>query len=210
MSVDMERPSGRRRLSATARRARIVESALDAFASGGYGATGMGEIAELAGVTRAVLYDHFPSKRALFLAVLTEQNATFLGHIGAHITTEASAEVRMRATTDAVFSFAERFPNAWRMLFVNATHGDPEIDSAWNETAQARHHAVVILLAADLRDAGIDPESGSAGVVVEMLVGALIGAVEWRRKHRGVSRADLVEAGMGLLWTGLGHLRVRD
>lgn len=205
MSVNAA-PGAKRRLSATARRARILAAALDAFASGGYGATGMGQIAELSGVTRAVLYDHFPSKRELFLDALREQSGMFLGHVGASITGEGAAEERMRATTDAVFSFAERYPNAWRMLFVNATHGDPEIDAVWNDIAESRNHAVVMLLADDFRAAHIDPASRRAELIVEMLVGALTGAVEWRRKHRGVSRADAVDAALALLWTGLGQL----
>jgi AcrR family transcriptional regulator len=190
-------------MSAPRRRARAGAADLDAFASGGYGATGMAEVADRAGVTRAVLYDHFPSKKALFLGILREQNAAFLGHIGARITGEGSPAERMRETTSAVFEFAERHPNAWRMLFVNATHGDDEIDAAWNEIAGSRNHAVVLLLAEDFRARGIDPDSRRAEVIVEMLVGALTGAVEWRRKHRALSRAEAVDAAMDLLWAGL-------
>lgn len=191
------------RLTAPARRAHIVTAALDAFASGGYGATGMGEIAQLSGVTRAVLYDHFASKKALFLAVLEEQRATFLGFIAGRITGEGTKSERMRATTDAVFRFAERYPNAWRMLFVNATHGDPDLDAAWNDVAVSLNHAVTRLLADDLRAAGVDPDGQRAAVLVEMLIGALTRAVEWRRKHGGLSRTQTVDTAMDLLWTGL-------
>lgn len=191
------------RLTAPARRARIVAAALDAFASGGYGATGMADVAERSGVTRAVLYDHFASKRALFLAVLEEQRAAFLGFIAASITGEGAAAERMRATTAAVFRFAERYPSAWRTLFVNSTHGDPEVDAAWNDVAASLNHAVATLLADDLRDAAIDPAGKPAAVMVEMLIGALTRAVEWRGRRGGLSREDTVDAAMTLLWTGL-------
>ncbi len=193
-------------MRAPARRARILRAALDAFASGGYSGTGMGEIAELAGVTRAVLYDHFPSKKALFLAVLHEQNAVFLGHVGATITGEGPPEQRMRATMDAVFSFAERSPQAWQLLYGNPTHGDPEIDTAWQDVTAARNHAVGTLLAPDFGAAGIDPTSHRAEIIVEMLVGALSGGAEWRRRNRSFPRGQLVDAGADLLWTGLGHI----
>lgn len=196
----------RRRLRAPARRARIVGAALDAFASGGFSGTGMAQIADAAGVTRAVLYDHFPSKKALFLGVLHEQNATFLGHVGASITGDGPPEQRMRATMDAVFSFAERYPYAWQLLYGNPTHGDPEIDAAWREIAGARHQAVAAMLTSDFRTAGIDPSSRRAEIVVEMLVGALSGAADWRARRPGFPRAELVDAGADLLWTGLGHL----
>ncbi|SNR77010.1 transcriptional regulator, TetR family [Haloechinothrix alba] len=190
-------------MSAPARRARIVSAAVDTFASGGYGASGMGDVASRSGVTRAVVYDYFPSKKELFLAALQEQSAAFLGYIGASITGEGTPEQRMRATVDTVFTFAERYPNAWRMLFVNATHGDAEIDAAWSRVAEQRNHAVVELLADDLTSAGVDPSSKRAGLMVEMLVGALTRAVEWRHDRRGIDRGEAIDAAMDLLWSGL-------
>jgi AcrR family transcriptional regulator len=187
-----------------------MEAALTTFGSHGYGSTAMAEIASLAGVTRAVLYDHFPSKKALFLAVLNEQNATFLGHVGASITAEGPAAERMRATIDAVFSFAQRYPDGWRLLFGNAAHGDAEIDDAWRSVHQSRTLAVAALLAADARAAGIDPVSPRAEAMVEMLISALRGAVGWWHAHPSAPRSDLVDAGMDLLWVGLGHLLDRD
>ena len=212
MSVSPANPAlapAKRRLRAPARRGRIVEAAVEAFASGGYRGTGMREIAERAGVTRAVLYDHFASKKALFLAVLEEQNAIFLGHVAARIAGEGSAEERMRETMDAVFSFAERYPEAWRLLFGNATHGDPEIDRAWHSIHEGRADAVAQLLASDLGGAGIEPTSRQAQIMVAMLIASLEGGVAWWREHRGAPRSDLVAAGADLLWTGLGQLSAR-
>jgi AcrR family transcriptional regulator len=166
----------------------------------------MGTIAEAAGVTRAVLYDHFPSKKALFLAVLEEQNAIFLGHVGARITGEGSAEERMRATLDAVFSFAEQHPDAWRLLFGNATHGDAEVDAAWRTIHANRTYAVAALLARDAQEAGIDPESRRAEIMVELLISALSGGVAWWQANPGARRTELVDAAHDLLWTGLGQL----
>jgi AcrR family transcriptional regulator len=200
----------KRRLRAPARRARIMEAALTTFGSRGYGPTSMAEIASLAGVTRAVLYDHFPSKKALFLAVLNDQNATFLGHVGASITGEGPAAERMRATMDAVFSFAQRHPDAWRLLFGNAAHGDAEIDGAWRGVHQSRTLAVAALLAGDARAAGIDPGSPRAEAMVEMLISALRGGVDWWHAHPSAPRAELLDAGMDLLWIGLGQLLERD
>ena len=193
-------------MRARARRAQVTEAALGAFAAGGYRATSMGEIAAAAGVSRAVLYDHYASKKALFLAVLEEQNAIFLGHVGARISGSGSTRERFRETMDAVFSFSERHPDRWRLLFGNTTHGDPEIDEAAREVHRARVAAVAALLASDAEAAGVDPGSRRAEVMVEMLIAALRGAGEWRREHPEASREDLVEAGTGLLWNGLARL----
>lgn len=183
-----------------------MDAAVTTFAALGYGSTGLGAIAEAAGVTRAVLYDHFPSKKALFVAVLEEQNATFLGHVSARITGEGSAEDRMLATLDAVFAYAEQRPDSWRLLFGNATHGDADIDAAWRSVQEGRTFAVAALLARDASEAGIDPVSRRAFIMVELLVSALSGGVAWWQQHPGAARAELVQAAHDLLWTGLGHL----
>lgn len=192
-------------MPAPARRTRILAAALEAFASNGYGSTSMGQIAEASGVTRAVLYDHFASKKAVFLAVVEQQNALFMGHIGASISGDGSPRDRMRATMDAVFTFAERHPHAWRLLFGNATHGDAAIDATWREIRQARTAAVAALLSADAHEAGLDRDPAQVEIIVEMLIAALSGAVAWWREHDDASRAALVDAGTELLWTGLGR-----
>ena len=195
----------RRRLRAPARRALIAESAVELFAARGYGGTSMGEIAGRAGVTRAVLYDHFPSKRALFVAVLEEQNAVFLGHVGARITGEGGARERMRSTMATVFDFARRYPDAWGLLFGNDAHGDPAIDEAAAHIAASRSAAVAALLAADAEAAGIDWGGRQAEIVVAMLIAALRGAVAWWREHPDAPVEELIDAGTELLWVGLGR-----
>ncbi|WP_320670576.1 TetR/AcrR family transcriptional regulator [Patulibacter defluvii] len=198
-------PLPKRRLSAPARRIRILQAALEAFASRGYSGTSMGQIAAASDVTRAVLYDHFASKQAVFLAVVEQQNALFMGHVGARIGGEGSPRERMRATMEAVFAFAERHPDAWRLLFGNATHGDDALDETWRAFRAGRTAAVGALLAADAHEAGLDRDPAQVEIVVEMLIAALTGAVAWWREHPGTSRAALVDAGTELLWTGLGR-----
>lgn len=164
----------------------------------------MAEIAAEAGVTRAVLYDHFTSKRDLFISALNEQSAVFLGHVGARIASDGSPRERMRGTVDAVFSFAERRPAAWALLYKNDVHGDPEVDSAWRESRRSRSAAVAEMLADDIGDT---PGTPRADLIVEMLVGALAaGAGEWRRELPGVPREEVVNVAMNLLWTGMSRL----
>ena len=203
----MDEPVPRRRLRAPARRAAILRAAVDVFASRGYGSPGMAEIAQEAGVTRAVLYDHFGSKRDLFISALNEQSAVFLGHVGARITGEGTPRQRMRDTVDAVFSFAERHPAAWALLYKNDVHGDREVDAAWLESRRGRSAAVAQMLAGDLAEVGIDAATPRAGLIVGMLVGALsAGAGEWRREFPGVAREDVVDLAMSLLWPGMSQL----
>lgn len=195
----------RRRIRAPERRARIVTAALEAFGAMGYDGTGLERIAETAGVTRAVLYDHFASKKALYLDVLTEQSGVFLGHVGASITGEGTPEQRMRSTMDAVFSYAERYPHAWRLLFGPVRCAEPEIVAAHDTIHAVRVEAVAGLLAEDARGIGMDPDSTQMRIMVEMLIASIRGGVDWWQTHRATSRAELLDAGMDLLWRGLGR-----
>ena len=195
----------RRRIRAPERRARIAVAALEAFGAMGYDGTGLERIAETAGVTRAVLYDHFASKKALYLDVLTEQSGIFLGHVGASITGAGAPEQRMRTTMDAVFTYAERYPHAWRLLFGPVRCADAEIAAAHDNVHAVRVEAVAALLGDDARQIGMDPDSVQMRIMVEMLIAAIRGAVDWWQTHRATSRADLLDAGMDLLWRGLGR-----
>ena len=60
----------RKRLTAEERRAKILSAAVQAFAFDGYDNTSMDRVADLAKVTKPILYDHFPSKQALYLTML--------------------------------------------------------------------------------------------------------------------------------------------
>lgn len=197
----------KRRMSAAERRERIVAAALEEFAARGWAQTSMGAIADRAGVTRAVLYDHFDSKQALYLAVLSERNAAFLGHVGARIGGEGGPRERMRETIDTVFDFAEHDPAGWRLLFGADSPAEPGPARARNQIHAELVTAVTALLAADAEQAGIDPADFEFEAMVEMLIGALTGAAVWRASHPDVPRARVVDAAMELLWRGLGRER---
>jgi AcrR family transcriptional regulator len=192
-------------LRAPVRRARIEEAGLEAFASRGYEGASVGEIAGAAGVTRTVLYDHFPSKQALYLHLLERESAQLLDHVAMRILAEGSQEERMRNTIDAYLSFVETHPLAWQMLSREGA-GDPEIAAA-EDTMRARSaQAVRSLLSADLLAAGVDPASERAEVLIELSASAVEGVARWAHDHPAVPRELLVEAAMELLWGGLQRL----
>jgi AcrR family transcriptional regulator len=68
--ADSAEPRPGRRLTADARRRQLFDVALSLFAEHGYSATTMDDIAEAAGVTKPLVYQHFDSKRALYLELL--------------------------------------------------------------------------------------------------------------------------------------------
>jgi AcrR family transcriptional regulator len=195
----------RARMRGTDRKALITAAALRLFAEKGYHATSFGEIAAAAGVARTVVYDHYPSKRVLLLALVQEQSAALVGHVGARIGGRGSARERMRATVDAYFSFAQDRPAARKLLFDHCDEDDAEIRTVRQGVRDQRTRAVTALLAGDIRSVGVDPGEPVAEAMVELLIAGLDGVAQWWERHPDVPRTTLVDGAMRMLWTGLGH-----
>jgi AcrR family transcriptional regulator len=204
IAVRMPTRTPKPRLRAPERRSLIVDAALREFAGRGYEAASMGRIAESAGISRTVLYDHFPAKHALFVELLREQHAALLAYLEAGIAASAPMRERMRATFDAFFAFAEENPLAWRLLFPDHPPVDPDVAAEQRRCRAESNRMLARLLVADARRAGIDPESNVGRVVFTIHQEALHGAARWWQAHPEVPRGELVEATMTALWTGLG------
>lgn len=196
----------KRRLSASARRERVEAAAVEVFAGRGYDATTLGEVAAAAGVTRTVLYDHFRSKRALYLHVLASENDAMLARVGAGITGSGEARDRMRATIGAYLGFARERPASRRLLVDPVPTGDDDLDHAVRTFRQARAHAVGALLAPDLVRAGLEPGSPASGIVVDLLITGIDGVARWWEEHPTTSAAEVVDVAARVVWDGLGGL----
>jgi AcrR family transcriptional regulator len=195
------------RIPGAQRRELVIEAALAEFAEVGYEAASVGRIATAAGVSRTVLYDHFPSKLALFTDLLATEQQELLAYLSAALESEGSTEERWRATFDAFFRFYEEHSLAWQLLYPSR----PPLDAdAARESRRARaesNRVMADLLAADARRAGLDPQSVPARAVFAMHRDALIAAIRWWQIHTDVTRAELVDAAMAALWTGFGGLQ---
>jgi AcrR family transcriptional regulator len=156
-------------------------------------------------VSRSVLYDHFPSKHALYLSLLERESALLLEHIAARILGEGSHRERMQNTVDAFLSFVETHPLAWQMLSRQGA-GDPEIAAADNRLRARSAEAIRSLLAADLIAAGVDPAGPRAEILVEVAGSAVEGIARWAHEHPEVTREELVDSVTELLWGGFAGL----
>src|SRR5689334_1491854 len=76
-TTDDQKPRSAR-MPRSERRAQLLESALGAFVAQGYHAAAMDDIAERAGVSKPVLYQHFPGKLELYLALLDQSCDTII------------------------------------------------------------------------------------------------------------------------------------
>lgn len=197
----------KRRLRGADRRNRIVGAALDTFARLGFDATSMGTVADASGVSRPVLYDHFRSKRELFLEVLERERGDLIEAVSAASVGQGSAEARTRTLIDAFFLYVETHPATWRMLFQDVL-GDREALAAQRRVQSEANQLMAMRLLADGGPlAGIEVgASARLDLLAELWGSGLNGLARWWYEHPDVARADLVDTAMDGLWRGLRDL----
>jgi AcrR family transcriptional regulator len=114
------------RLPADQRRRQLLDVAREVFAGTGFHQTSMDDIAEAAGVTKPVLYQHFPSKRALYLELLTDTGRQLLDALTAATARVPTGRERVQAGFRAYFEFVTRSRAGFRLLFGASIRTDPE------------------------------------------------------------------------------------
>lgn len=114
-----------RRLPAAERRRQILRVARTVFGADGYHATSMNAVAEAAGVTKPVLYQHFESKEHLFLEVLRDVTDELRVGIRAALDAADGPRRRVEAGFTAYFRYFAADPAAFRVLFGDSSRTDP-------------------------------------------------------------------------------------
>lgn len=188
----------RKRLSAQERRAKILAAAVRAFAREGYDNTSMDVIAARAQITKPVLYDHFRSKQALFLAVLESIRDGLIAQGRQIVETESTPEQKFRRAADAFLQFVECDPDAARVLLTVPT-GDAAAARLSRKVQAGASAGIAALLVAFMP--GSDPWRLQAAT--EFLKEGLHAVGVWWLENPGPSREQLVDVIAQIAWTGL-------
>jgi AcrR family transcriptional regulator len=201
-------PPTRRRLTAEERRAGILDAALAVFSARGYHTSSIDDIAREAGISKALIYEHFDSKQGLY-GDLLEQNANELferlASSLAGVEVESGA-ARLATGLDAFFSFVEERRDAWRILFRDVS--DPETSAALDRVVEQVTVVVAALIAQDpgARSQDRDGSEPAIRVLAQMLVGAVQSVANWWAEHPEVAREQALEMVMDFAWVGLERL----
>jgi AcrR family transcriptional regulator len=124
--VTVTRRAGAVRLAPDERRRQLLDVACTQFAERGFYATVMDDLANAAGVTKPVFYQHFPSKRALFIAVLEDVGQRLLEVLQQATAGAETGRTRVELGFSAYFRFVEGDRAAFRLLFGASARNDPE------------------------------------------------------------------------------------
>jgi AcrR family transcriptional regulator len=134
------------RLPADQRRQQLLDVARERFSQQGFHATSMDEIAEAAGVTKPVLYQHFPSKRALYVELLEETGRQLLALLAEATSRAATGRERVELGFRAYFRFAIGDRASFRLLFGTSIRSDPEFARIVEEILDAVVETVSTLI----------------------------------------------------------------
>jgi AcrR family transcriptional regulator len=164
--------SNGRRLTADARRRQLFEVALSLFSEHGYAATTMDDIAESAGVTKPLVYQHFESKRALYLELMDVFSRELVARIVQATATAVGPRQQVELGFAAYFQLMVDNEEAFRLLYGRDAPDDPELGAALRRVEETIAQAIDPLI-----DAGLDPEHRL------LLAHAVVGMAEGASRH---------------------------
>jgi AcrR family transcriptional regulator len=185
------------RLPANERRQQLLSVALDVFSATGYHTTTMDDVADAAGVTKPVLYQHFDSKRALYLHLVADVGERMARAITAETAEVASPRQQVEAGIAAYFQFVTDNRTAFLLLFEGADRSDADVAEAVNRIEDSMAELVAPLIAA-----GIDADQQRA------LAYGIVGAAEAAGRAWATGKLDIEAMRLSveiaeLAWSGL-------
>jgi AcrR family transcriptional regulator len=197
--VDAARPRGGR-LPRRERRAQLLESALEVFVAQGYHAAAMDDIAERAGVSKPVLYQHFPGKLDLYLALLDRSCDAIIANTREALESTQDNRQRVEATIAVFYDYVASDSGAFRLVFESDLTNEPavreQVERVTTETAA--------LVAGVIHDDTGLPDEQSRLLAVSLVGMAQVSARFWLTEAGGLDRPDAAALVAGLAWRGIG------
>lgn len=196
--VDATRPRGGR-LPRRERRAQLLDSALEVFVAQGYHAAAMDDIAERAGVSKPVLYQHFPGKLDLYLALLDASCDTVIDDCRRALESTQDNQQRVEAAISAFYSYVAGDTGAFRLVFESDLTSEPavraQVDRVTNECAD--------LIAEVITDDTGLPVDASRLLAVSLVGMAQVSARYWLSESPDIDRDTASGLVAGLAWSGI-------
>jgi AcrR family transcriptional regulator len=191
----------RRRMPAAQRREVILAAAEETFGRCGYHGASLDDVAHAAGVSKALIYEHFASKRELHASLLDAHAAAIFERLEAAVARGETGEQRLRNGIDAFLAFVEEHREAWRALFRDAA--DPEVAALVARVQSQATGVIARLIAAGPNAAAVDDGGPDLEIHAQMLSGAVQSLATWWHEHREVPREALVDRAIEFCWHGV-------
>ncbi|MGH9137400.1 MAG: TetR/AcrR family transcriptional regulator [Acidimicrobiales bacterium] len=186
------------RLPAARRRQQLLEVALRVFAERGFHPTSMNDLAEAAGVTKPVLYQHFGSKRELYRELLDDVGTRLLSAIEIATSEAGGPREQVERGFAAYFGFVAGHQAAFNVLFGGGTRRDEEFARRVQQVEEAIAETIATLIDVP----GLQPDER------RLLAHGIVGIAEgtsrhWLREGRPGDPDTLAVQVAELAWAGL-------
>lgn len=190
----------RRRMRAPERRAQLLDVARKVFGTSGFHTVTMDDVAREAGITKPILYDHFPSKRQLYLALLEADLDDLRKRLHTALEQSRGNRERIRASFQAYFDFVDDHAEGFRLLMTEAVGSEQDFRGMVERFRRDVHAEVTEVI---VRESGgrVDPaeaEDVALGLIgmAETAAQANPGAGEDRRRRT-------IDTLVRLAWRGI-------
>jgi AcrR family transcriptional regulator len=203
MSISADsRPDASRgqRLPRSARRAQLLEAAQAAFVENGYHAAAMDDIAERAGVSKPVLYQHFPGKLELYLALLDKHSEGLEQLVREALASTHDNKERVYATIAAYFEFVSRDGAAFRLIFESDLTNESAVRNRLDTVGLVCAEAIAEVIAEDTSLP--DPDASLLGMALSGM--AQVSARHWLAQGSSIPQDEAARLVGALAWRGLG------
>ena len=181
------------------RRTQLLSSALEVFVAQGYHAAAMDDIAERAGVSKPVLYQHFPGKLELYLALLDASCDQIIENCRLALASTHDNKLRVAATMEAFFEYVAGDTGAFRLVFESDLTSEPavreQVERVTTECADMIAHVIH-------DDTGL-PDTPSRLLAVSLVGMAQVSARFWLSEAGGITKSDAAALVAGLAWRGI-------
>jgi AcrR family transcriptional regulator len=181
---------------------------MQAFGQKGFHGASIDDIARSAGISKALIYEHFASKQALRSSLVEAHVNAISARLAASAATGQRGEVRLRAGVDAFLGYVEENRQAWKMLFRDAA--DPEVHAILERTRSQVSNVVATLIAAEPTRPNPQAHPEAIEMLAEMLTGALQALANWWTEHTEVPREQLTDRATDFAWLGLQRIRAGE
>jgi AcrR family transcriptional regulator len=193
---------GRARMTGKERREQLLDVGRSLFAQKGFDATSVEEIAQKAGVSKPVVYEHFGGKEGLYAVVVDREMRGLLDAITGALTSSAHPRELLEQAAFALLDYVETSTDGFRILVRDSpvAQSTGTFASLISDAASQVEH----LMAGQFKARGFDP--AYAPMYAQMLVGMVALTGQWWLDARKPDKADVAAHLVNLAWNGLSGL----
>ncbi|MCE0485656.1 TetR/AcrR family transcriptional regulator [Ornithinimicrobium sediminis] len=181
------------------RREQLIDVGRRLFAERGFEGTSVEEIAQTAGVSKPVIYEHFGGKEGLYAVVVDREIQALLSAVTTALTGDGHSRALLERAALALLDYIETSTDGFRILVRDSPPGQSTgtFASLISDVATQVEH----ILAAEFKRRKLDPKM--APLYAQMLVGMVAIPGGWWLDSRKFKKNDVAAHLVNLAWNGL-------